>query len=225
MRVWVFIAALFTVGLVAAMVAFRANKYTVVASATEPKDHVSNLIDAYGEVLNDEVMIRDNRFGISRIPSIRDGHPTVLLGNAGKSEVNRITSARAQLARAGYEHEEGLISIRPLRNFRPSKEVRKRKSSDDTHLAIWQTASTTPLFGTVTRSKAVPPDLQVLIRDSSTKLLKGGADSYTTKLNGWHFVARTVDFEKPVCASCHADAKVGEPAAIVAVAYRETAKR
>lgn len=206
---------------------YRAPENTAVPPATRAKDEPvitveSRLLSGYDSLFNDTEALKRGEFGISRAV-IRpfNTHQNVvgkafkgssLSGDAKLDAIRESVDKIRTEAKETFFVEEGVISV-----------LGKQRSP----ISLWQGdfASTGPkLFSKMDQYGKPSEQFLELATDLRSALGKDPKADVTRNIDGWIIKARTVFFRHQECLTCHRDSKVGDPAAITAVATKKREK-
>ncbi|MEQ1822899.1 MAG: hypothetical protein ABL949_10325 [Fimbriimonadaceae bacterium] len=182
------------------------------AKTAKPVTAEDQLIAAYDELFNDLVAVSEGKFGITRVPSPFQ-HTQLGVVNGIKSDRERYDQVQRKVLdmRAKIQEtsllEDGFLPAK-RGNFGPQDIWRSGSSRSNAQLfAGNETAAKTQV------AEKLGNELRSIIANNP-------AANITRYVDGWRVRASAVFFRHNECLACPKDAKVGDPAAIVAVATK-----
>ncbi len=179
------------------------------------------LLDAYDAIFNDLEAVNRGQFGMSRVPhNPRDHHSRLAVrDNTYHSDWDASQTAFANARDAiGLESylEHGVLAA-------PGTVFRSPSGSEYSPFALWLNHNgdkSHQLFGNSSRSVAPSDTMSKFAGDIRAKVAADPKARITLNMDGWVIKARAVFFRHKECVECHKNAKVGDVAAIVAVATK-----
>lgn len=164
---------------------------------------------AYQVLMNDMKLVADGKLGISRIPrDPRNGHPKLLEVYRHSSQ-NTLARELNQLVDAGYSVEHGLLAP-------PKKGLILANP-----FFLWDGIGKQQqkLFGFQAMAR---PSKNPKLAMFASKVADSAAKNGTPFVyKSWTVEALPIRYETRACLKCHKQAKVGDLAALAAVAYRK----
>lgn len=164
---------------------------------TNPERQVADLLDS---LIQPRFQVTNGKdFGMSRVVPVRQGH-----GHMGvlQPETEAEKKILAEVAQSGYEYKLGFVHT----GYQLSRYARKLP-----------TYPTTPTFERIWRDNQDYNDSDASARDDAGKAVLAALEKrpsgkeIETHSGTWAVFARPVLAQKESCASCHANAKVGQP--------------
>lgn len=215
---------------------------SVAERAERRAQGVAALFRAYDEVFNDLAMLKDGKFGMSRVPHApADAHtglrlPSLSAARDPKDEANPIHRARLRLKDLGANWNEGVVSMSLAHETTDQEPPEQGWWTTDTvpggkqppkHLnwfAAWMAHdSKDRLFPPYYRYSGTAPaglaKLSVEVKEWASNP-KSRAKPFRRRIGEWDLEAQAVPYRHRECLSCHPGAKVGDVAAAVVVATR-----
>ncbi|MEQ1934621.1 MAG: hypothetical protein ABL962_12215 [Fimbriimonadaceae bacterium] len=193
--------------------AFMATGVALLVGATfqgakaSPEDQ---LLNAYDALFNDLEALKNGKFGLTRMPSpFEHGQLGIIVG----SKTDRATNDKFQ--RAVLELRDTIRKTSFLEDGFIPYIKRDRGPAD-----LWwsdRENGKEKLFGHLSNqreSEKLGEDLRAVIAKDPKAIIN-------RKIDGWIIKARAVFYRHKECLDCHKTAKVGDPAAIVAIAMKK----